>query len=476
MLGLFGSLSLGQRALQTQRQAIEVAGQNLANVNNPVYSRQRLAIQSAEAISTVIGPQGSGVDPVSIRQLRDGLVDQQIQTEKSIGGFLDAKKQAFEFAEANLGQQIDRQASGPEASAASLGVGGQHGIAEGMSDLFSALHGVSSNPASLADRRNLITRAQDLTAKFNQVDQRMDRLETTLNQAVNRDVESANTLLEEIATLNQRIFAKENGSTGVANDLRDSRQSKIEELATLVNVDAGPNDEGEMEVSVNDVVLVSGIEVTDRLESFSNGTGHSLVRTQSGGTQLNLTGGSIQGYIDARDGAVVGLREDVNTLASSLINELNSLHAGGFSLTDETGADFFSGSDAASISVNSNLADNVSLIQASGSAGDHGNNEVALQMAQLADKKHAAFNNQTFHEMFGQTVADIGQALNSVESQRLDQGLVEGMLMRQRSAISGVSLDEEMTDMMRFQRAYEASARLISTIDEMLSTVVNLKR
>src|SRR5216110_863413 len=133
MLGLFGTLSMANRSLQTQRNGTEVAGHNLANVNTPGYSRQRVAIETSWTIPSELGPQGTGADAVAIVQIRDILLDRQIVSETSVRGAYESKQQALQFLQAALGQQIDRQATGAEGAAAANGVGGQHGIAEQMS-------------------------------------------------------------------------------------------------------------------------------------------------------------------------------------------------------------------------------------------------------------------------------------------------------------------------------------------------------
>jgi flagellar hook-associated protein 1 FlgK len=200
------------------------------------------------------------------------------------------------------------------------------------------------------------------------------------------------------------------------------------------------------------------------------------VRAASTDTPLTLTGGSLQGTIEARDAPLATLRGNINSLASLLITEVNTVHAAGFSLTGSTGEAFFRGTNAADIQVNTALQNNPALVQAAGVAGAPGDNQVVLALAQLSQKTHAALNNQTFNEGYGQAVAGFGQALSSVKTQLSDQELVEGMMKRQRDSISGVSLDEEMADLTRFQRAFEASARLVTTVDELLQTVVNMKR
>lgn len=476
MLGLFGTLSMANRSLQTQRAGTEVAGHNLANVNTPGYSRQRLDIDTSLPIPSEFGPQGTGADPVMVQQIRDVLLDRQIVGETSVRGAYEARQQALQLAQSDLGQQIDRQATGAEGSAAASGVGGQHGIAEQLSDLFNAFQSLSTNPTSTAERQVLIIKAQDLATQFNQVATRLDGLRSTLNDYLASDVDQANLALNDIAKLNEQIIATEIATPAKANDLRDARQQRIEDLAKLVNITTTNNANGGVDIAIDGATLVSGPRVLDTLESYDAGGGQFLVRTVTGGTTLNLTGGSMQGTIDARDNDLVALRTDVDTLAGTLISEVNTVHAGGFGLSGTSGENFFTGTNALDIAVNNNLVSDPSKIQASGVAGAVGDNTVAVALAQLADVKQAGLNNQTFNESYGETVATLGQALNGTNTQLTNQQLVENMLLRQRDSISGVSLDEEMTDLIKFQRAFEASARLITTVDEMLVTVVSLKR
>ena len=476
MLGLFGTLSMANRSLQTQRAGTEVAGHNLANVNTPGYSRQRVDIDTSIAIPSEFGPQGTGADAVAVLQIRDALLDRQIVTETSVRGAYEAKQKALQLGQSVLGQQIDRQATGAEGSAASSGIGGQHGIAEEMSDLFNAFQSLSTNPTSMAERQVLVIKAQNLATQFNQVSSRLANLRTVLNDSLASDVAQANIALSDIAKLNEQIVAVEIGTPARANDLRDARQKRIEDLAKLVNITTTANPNGSVDISIDSVPMVVGPIVQDTLETYDAGGGQFLVRTVTGGTTLNLTGGTMQGTIDARDNDLVALQTSVDTLAGTLISEVNAVHATGFGLGGTSGENFFTGTNASDIALNTNLAGDPSMIQASGVAGAVGDNTVAVQLAQLADVNHAALANQTFLENFGQTVAALGQALNGTNTQLTNQQLVENMLLRQRDSVSGVSLDEEMTDLIKFQRAFEASAKLIVTVDEMLQTVLSLKR
>jgi flagellar hook-associated protein 1 FlgK len=467
---------MGARSLQVQQQGVEVAGHNIANVNTPGYSRQRLNIATSLTIPTPIGPQGTGAQSVAIQRLHDDLLDGQIQTETSVQGFLDRQQQSLQQAQGILGQEIDRAATGPDGSAAPLGVGGQHGIAEKLSDLFNAFQAVSTDPTSIPERQAVLIKGQDLAAEFNAIDLRLAALNTAVDKGIQSDVGKANDLLTSIAELNKQIFTVETRTSGAANDLRDLRQQRIEDLAKFVPVQTVEQANGTVDISIDGQLLVSGVQITDRLETYDAGGGQLLVRTQTGGAPLNLTSGGIQGLIDARDGTLATLRTELNGLASLLVTEVNAIHQAGFSLTGSTGAAFFTGTNASDLAVNAALAADPALFQAGAVNGAVGDNRVALALAQLAETTHAALSNQTFSQGYSGTVARFGQALASVNSSLADQSVIGKMLARQRDSVSGVSLDEEMTDMIKYQRAFEASARLITTIDETLQEVVNLKR
>src|SRR3954469_8747338 len=143
MLGLFGTLNLSARSLQVQQQGIEVAGHNLANVNNPAYARQRVAIQTSTAITTNAGLEGTGSDVARIQQVRDALLDNQLVNENSETGSLEAQQQSWQYAQADLGQQLDPGATGAEGAAAASVTGGQHGIGDGIVQLFKSFQALS---------------------------------------------------------------------------------------------------------------------------------------------------------------------------------------------------------------------------------------------------------------------------------------------------------------------------------------------
>ncbi|MEN9573754.1 MAG: flagellar hook-associated protein FlgK [Verrucomicrobiota bacterium] len=476
MLGLFGTLALGTRALSAQRQGIETAGHNLANVNNPAYTRQRIQLRTSNALPTSIGPVGTGVEVAALQQVRDGLLEARIASEGSVTGYWAAQQKSLQYGQAALGQEIDRQATGAEGAAAASATGSPLGLAESIQTLFDGFQSVATNPTSIADRQALLQKAKSLASKFNLTDQRLDQLHTQLDAQLADDVSDVNELLAGIAALNDDIGNAEVGGYGAANDLRDVRQEKINALAQLVRVDTAEDAVGNVTVSINGTTFVSGRERTDTLALYDAGGGQQLLRAATSGTALTLTSGAMQGTIDARDGALTTLRTDLSSLAALFITNVNAAHSAGFSLTGSTGAAFFTGTDASTMAVNATLAGNPSLFQAAGVSGASGDNQTALALAQLAQTRHAGLNQQTFQQHYGQTVAALGQSLATANEQSSDQSAVTRLLQTQRASVSGVSLDEEMADLLKFQKAFAASAKLITTVDEMLDIVVNLKR
>jgi flagellar hook-associated protein 1 FlgK len=467
-IGLFGTLGMAARSLQVQQAGIEVAGNNMSNVTNPAYARQILNVATADPVATAIGLQGTGVQAVGIQQVRSQLVDSQIQSENSVSSYWLTQQQGLEFAQADLGQQIS------SASSTSSTTAGQD-IASSMASFFSELQNLSSQPTSMAERQVLLMKAGTLAGQFNQVAQRLDALRTSLNTSLQTDVGNANQLLNDIAGLNDQIITSEVNTGSPANDLRDLRQQKIEDLSKLANLSVTQNSNGGVNITIGGVMMVSDKNVLDTMQTYDAGGGQLLVKATTANTPLAITGGSIAGEIDTRDGAVATLANSMDTLASQLISAVNAVHTGGYSLTGSTGAKFFSGADAHTIALNSALLNNPALIQASGTNGAVGDNSVALAMAQLATQTNAGLNNQTFSQAYNATVATLGQSLATTNDQVTNQQTVLQMLQKQRSSISGVSLDEEMANLSIYQHAYEASAHLISVVDQMLDTLINIQ-
>jgi flagellar hook-associated protein 1 FlgK len=465
MLGLFGILDVGAQSLSVQEQAMVVTGQNLANVNNPAYSRQQLVIQAATPLQTPIGQEGTGVEATGISQARNALLDGQIQSENSVSGSLNAQQQALASAETNLNEQITNTSTGTSSAS---------GLTADLASLFGSFQSLSTDPANPSQRQSVVASAQQLSTEFNQVSSQLGSVNNQLNQSIQSGVASSNQDLAQISTLNQQIIqAQDEG--GSANDLVDKREQAIEDLANYVNVTATAQSNGAVNITIGGVTMVSGGTAADSLQTYDSGGGQLLIKAQNAGSPLTLSSGSIEGNITTRDGALATLQTSVNTLASQLITKVNGIYSSGYDLNGNTGAAFFTGTDASDIGVNSNLATDPGALQASGKANATGDNTVVLALAQLANNNISGLNNQTFTGSWAQTVGNLGDAISAVNQQVNDSSSVTQMLTTQRDSVEGVSLDQEMTNLMEFQKSYEASAQLITTLNQMLQTLVNMK-
>lgn len=474
MLGLFSTLNLGARSLEAEQTALDVTGQNLANVNNPAYSRQRATIQTSTPTPTSFGLEGTGVDVTGIQQFRSALLDGQIREESSVGGYWTAQQTALQSAQSELGQFLNLNTSGTNSTSSTDSSASGQNLSDQLSNLFNAFQAVATDPSSLAQRQSLVGQAQTLASSLNQSSQQLATLNDNLNTTVGHDVDSANQLLSDIADLNGQI-AKVTASGGTANDLNDTREQKLESLAKLVNIQTTTNADGTVDVSVGGAQLVAGGKVQDTLQTYDPGNGQLLVETKTSATPLTLTGGSIQGTIDARDGGLQTLRDNLDTLASNLITQVNSIYSSGYDLNGNTGANFFTGTDAATIGVNSALQNDPSQVQAAGVSGAPGDNTVALKLARLGQQSVAALGNQTFSSAYAEDVAGFGNAVSKANNQVANQNAVNSLLLQQRDSYGGVSIEEEMSNMISYQYAYQASAKIITAVDQMLQTVVNMK-
>ena len=467
MMGLFNILNMGAGALDAATTGTSVTGENLANVNNPAYARQTVQLGPSPPLQTLVGQEGTGVSVVSINQIRDSLLDAQIQTEAGVTGSLNSQQSNLQYAEAALGEQITNDSTSGADSSPS-------GLDAVLSNFFNSLQALSTSPSSIPQRQAVIASAQQLAAQFNQISTQLSGLTNTINASITDDVSGVNQDLAQIASLNKQIV-QTNGIGGSPNELLDQREQVLEDLATKANFTTKTESTGAVDVTIGGVDMVAGVNQIDSLTAAFNNVGSFQVKSQATGAFLTLAGGSIEGSITARDGAINQLQTGLNTLASQLVTSVNSVYSTGFDLNGNTGQNFFTGTDAATIGVNSTVANDPTQFQASGTAGATGDNTVALALAQMANNTVAGLNNQTFGANYAATVANLGSSLSSVNGQITNAGAMTQMLTNQRASVSGVNIDDEMTNLMQFQKAYEASAELIGIVNEMLQTVVSMK-
>jgi flagellar hook-associated protein 1 FlgK len=295
-----------------------------------------------------------------------------------------------------------------------------------------------------------------------------------------------NLLAQQIAELNKQISFSEVGGVE-ANDFRDQRQTRIQELVRLTGATVREAADGQVTVISNGLLLVSGGRTATVDSSTLNGAGFRQVMFRSAdGLTFDATtlfqNGKIGTVLDMRDSLIQGIMDRLDEIAITLVNAVNAQHALGFSLSGTAGGDFFMpiaavAGAAAVVRVNPALVSDPRLIAAASSATTApGDNRNALALLNLRAVTHAGLGNLTLQDSFLALVGDIGI---QVESAQVALEFRQSLLMQtqaQRESVSGVNMDEEMTKLILFQRAFEASSLLVRTADEMYGELIEMTR
>lgn len=459
-------MNMAAGSMSVDQEATAVSGQNLANVNNPAYAEEQLQIEESAPDITTNGEEGTGVTAGDITELRNALLDAQITSEGGVTGSLTAQQTALDQVEAYLDEQISSSSSSSGSTESA------NGIAADLSNFFDSLQTLSTDPSNLSDQQAVVQAAQQLTEQFNQVSSGLSTVQSDLNSTIQSSVTTANQDLSQIASLNQQIVVAQSEG-GTADQLVDQREQLLENLGGLVNITTSTQSNGAVNVSISGVNMIDGNSVTNSLGTYTDANGNLQINAARTGTDLTLTSGSIEGNITARDGALATLQGSLNTLASQLITQVNTIYSPGYDVNGGSGQKLFTGSTAADIGVNSSLVNDPSTFQgsASGAAGD---NSIVVALANLANTSLSALNNQTLSNSYATTVGTFGSALQSVNDQLDSSNSVAQMLQSQRSSYGGVDTDTEMTNLLQYQKAYEASAELVTTVNQMAEAVINM--
>jgi flagellar hook-associated protein 1 FlgK len=469
----FSAIELLRRALASHQRALDVTGHNVANVNTPGFTRQEVVLASVPppgSLSRFATPllAGGGVRVASLRQARDVFLDRQLR---------QARQSSAEWqARADFWSQVE--AVFPEPSDVGLG--------ELLARFWNAWQEVSLNPESLAARTSLVQQAQVLTDALRQAAQRLDQVRQHLDAVATGHVERVNQIARELASVNVQI-ARLEVSGQAALDLRDHREQLLAELEELADVTYSEADTGELLVYLQGRELVGpGGRSTEIAVALGPGGLHTF--TWPDGEGLVVRSGTLAAVQQARDGdaGVAKLRASLDTVARHLVDQVNHLHRRGFGLDGLSRRNFFCDPrgddpepppddepppvDAASIRLDDAVLNDPRRVAAAGSwggDGEPGNGDVARRIAQLRGSDAIDGEYRTL-------VAEVGVRSQEARRQVAYQELLADQVRLRREATSGVSLDEEMTNMIRFQHAYDAAARMVRTVDEMVRTLLDM--
>lgn len=454
-------MNVGSQALLAHQQAINVTGYNISNVDTPGYTRQRLKLEPNVPLQSGIGPMGTGVRAVEVARIYDRFLGVQINTENQDLGRWTAQKSALEKIE-----MVFDETDG-------------YGLNQALSEFWNAWQDLANNPSGRTERTVLSVKGQILADTFNKKYTDLVKTQQDIDESIRSSVDTINRSAEQIADLNQKIMQLEAGGHS-ANDYRDQRDLALKNLAEIIDFDAFEDNTGMVHVAVGDGKNLVNGSFAQHLTTQPNANGlQDIYWVDPGGGSLNITagisGGKIKGWLEARD---VNIADDLNRLddlAQTLIGEVNILHAAGFALDSSSGNNFFAGTSAGDIAVDPALVSDVNLIAAASNlAGVPGDSSNAVAIADLQNKLTMSGNTATFDDFFNALVSDVGQNLQQAAAYESHQSEMVHQLENYRESISGVSIDEEMVNLVKSQHAYDAAAKLISTADELLQTVLNM--
>jgi flagellar hook-associated protein 1 len=439
----FSGLTDALSALNSARYALDVTGQNIANANTPGYVRQRAELAETGAVPAVPSmyatPNASNTATVSgTSRLNDPVVDMRARSEHGRNGYLQTSATTLNAVEG----LFDEPSS--------------NGLAEKLNTFWQSWAAVANNPGDSAARNVVLQNATGLTSDLNETAQSLARLTQGTGQQLTDAVDQINTAATALAQLNNSI-AVNSASGGNNNALLDQRDTLLMNLADLAGAQASIQSNGTATVTLGGQSLVSATTAS----TVSVGAGNQIL---VGGTPAATAGGSVQSLVDALNTTLPNYTAQLDAVAAALANTTNAAQAGGYDLAGNPGGPLFSGSTAATISV---AVTDPTKLAASGTPGGNLDGSVALSMSGYGNLPAGA--DSAYQTMIGALATDVQRAGQQATVQQSVTTSVDNLAQ----SSSGVSLDEETTNLLTYQRAYQASSRVLTTVDETLDTLIS---
>lgn len=464
MSSLNASLATALSGLAAEQGALEATTNNVANVNTPGYTREVPVLVTSDPI--VVDPLtlGTGVTLKSITSIRDPILETRIQQETQTQGQLSSLVSALSQTQVSFTSNT-----------------GDIGTA--ISNFFNSVNQLATSPADLSLRQGVLTAAGNLATAFNVTANHLSAQRTSLDGSVVQTVSQINQLTQQISQLNGQISSLQNVGQEPGAFL-DQRNYLLDQLSSLVDISVIPSDNSINITTANGTALVAG-QQSFQLSTQPSSSNVEHIYAQGKDITATIVSGQLGGLLQARDQQIPGIQSQLDTLAAGLANAVNAVQTAGYDLNgNPTGATDANGNPqapvnlfnppsasgaAASLSV---AITDPSLLAASsdGTVGSNGNAE-----ALYALRDQAVISGQSPTDYYSGIVFNVGNASANATAEQNASTMVLQQLNDQRSSVSGVSLDEEAANMTRYQQAYSASAQVITTINEMMQTVINMK-
>lgn len=452
MSTISGIANTALSALTTYTAAINTTSRNIANAETTGYTRQQAVIEST----------GSTVNVTTVKRIYDSFVTQQLQSANTDLGKWEAEQETIASVEGIFSDTEDC------------------GLSSVLSDFWNAWSDVAADPSDSTARTVLAGAADTLADTFNSMGYDLTDIQNNIDDSIEETVASINDLTQQIADINQKINTAT--AAGVdTNTYKDTLDSLVLDLSELVDINTSTDSTGQVSIQLADgKSLVEGTTTWSLSTETNSTTGlQDVTWVAESGTETAITddmsSGKLGGYLEVRDDLIPSYQEQLDSLASTIITQINTLQTTGYDLNGDAGVAFFTGTSAVDIAVNTAIIDDPSLIAASSTADgvpDDGDN--ATTLAELQNSLILNSGTSTFSDYYAALVSKIGSDVGSIDAYCSSQSDTVELYKNQRDSVSSVSLDEETTRLLLYQSAYSASAKIMTYLDEMLKTLINM--
>ena len=453
-------IDIAQQALIADQEALNVTSNNVANQNTAGYTREIVSFQSVDAVTLSGSSFGSGVTASSTSQ-RDRVLEQQVQQQTQIR----AQSGALESALQQIQNIFGLSSTTSSASSTVLGTA--------TNSFFSALSALASNPSDTATRQNVLSAATALAGAFNSAANQFAQVSSSLNQQVVSDVGQVNSLTTTIATLNAQITSlSPNADAGA---LEDQRQLAIAQLSQLVGLN-------QISTENNGITLTTsgGAVLVSLGRSFAvsttqvGGATHILAGVDGQDVTSNITGGDLGGVLQARDEQLPSYQSALDSLAFGIGTEVNQQNELGVDGNGNPGAALFSlppSSSGAATLIQVATTDPNAIAAAATGEGSAGNAN-ATALADLSSDN--IVGGQTASGFLASFLGQVGSDTSAATTNNGAQQATLTQLTTQRDSLSGVSLDEEASNLTQYQRAYQSAAQVFNIANSIMASALNL--
>ncbi|MEO5971226.1 MAG: flagellar hook-associated protein FlgK [Bdellovibrionia bacterium] len=473
-MGIANIFNTGYSGLTASRAGMATSGHNISNAGTEGFSRQRIVTEalvpdnSGKSANAV----GRGVRVARVERLNDEYLEKQIRNGQREMSHHEEKEMGLRQVE-----DIFNEMNGDD-------------INHQVTKFFNDFRQLSNEPESRAVREALRESTHAMSSNFRSIRKQLEEVRTHFDSRVESYVGEANLLAGQVAELNKRIRLSDLAG-GTPNDLMDKRDMALKKLASLMDIATQKDNHGNISVDIRgagsllteDIVRPLSIERTPA-DDQGKSDGSLSIRAEGNVTASithQIRGGKLGALIEVRDKTITGLVDRLDEMAFTLINSVNDIHSQGVTTDGNSGINFFKPVEnkekaAEYLALSDDVLADVNNIVTADLADAPGDNRVALAISKLQNEKMMGDGHSTMEEWYNSIVSDVGVASSKNKFAMNQQKDIMTQLEKMRDQISGVSVDEETANLMQFQHAFEASAKVVQVADEMLKTILSIKR